>query len=246
MKKTLFVIFILSLFPYFFFADPVYKSFLVNGEKINKWVETDVEEVYEYDERGFLSHVKLSSGEERWYEFNHLGKLTRIISSLGTEEIHEYDEEGNEIHGKFPSGFEFWTEYNKSGNKTYYRDSYGIESTFVYTKNGKKGFIIQEIYSSGDKSVYEYDANGLKTYEKSANGNEYWTTYDKNGNAIYEKASFGYECWSDYDDHGNIIHYITCSDSHLWEEFWFEYDYIYQDKTFEKPLKMIRYKPFID
>ena len=70
-----------------------YRSFTINGESVNRWVEID--NITEYDAKGNEIHYKNSDGYEWWSE---------------------YDAKGNEIHYKNSDGDERWYEYEANGN----------------------------------------------------------------------------------------------------------------------------------
>ena len=90
-------------------ASPIYKSFTVNGETVNRWVIES--SVFEYDEQGNIIHFKAFYDYEAWYEYDAQGKKIHYKTSLGSEYWYEYDANGNMIHYKDSDGDEAWYEY---------------------------------------------------------------------------------------------------------------------------------------
>ena len=69
-------------------ASPVYKSFTVNGETVNRWVNVLITE---YDTKGNKIHYKKSDGYESWDEYDTDGHKIHYKNSDGNEEWYEYE-----------------------------------------------------------------------------------------------------------------------------------------------------------
>ena len=110
--KRFVLISLLFLITPLLFSKPIYKEFLIDGEKIYKWVNKTL--VDEYDSNGKAIH-RISSSFitiESWYEYDSNGNKIHEKSSDGEEYWYEYDSNGNLIHGKRTGVFEYWCEYD--------------------------------------------------------------------------------------------------------------------------------------
>ena len=73
----------------------------------------------ERDEKGRLTHVRLSDGTERWYDYDADGHVTHVRWGGGDERWYDYDADGNIAHTRLSNGTEFW--YDADGNITHER-----------------------------------------------------------------------------------------------------------------------------
>ena len=121
-------------------GEKVYKDVVIDGEKVNKWL--NVEEICLYDAKENIFYAKDYDGTEWWYDYEARGKLTHIKNSDGTEWWLDYDNKGNEIHGKSSDGTEWWFDYDTKGNKIHEKGSTGkniIDYWYYYDwEKGKK------------------------------------------------------------------------------------------------------------
>ena len=241
-------------------GEKVYKEVIVDGQKVNRWIETVC--IAEYDDKGDIIHSKFSSGEEYWYEYDAKGNL--IHEKWPDDEFwYEYDAKGNLIHEKLASGSDIWYEYDAKGNKIRVKDSNGVEIVYKYDVKGN--IIYEKRSEAGDEWWYEYDKYGTIIHEWTSDGYESKTVckYDKNGKLIYSKSNVKPigsperidEWWYEYNADGTIEHGI-CKDiseyyihynkngniiyhkskawyEDVWDELWCEFD-ANGNKVFEK------------
>lgn len=137
---------------------------------------------YSYDEDGgytaFTTYVL--NGEFQMEEYDKFGRKVSSEFTLNGEKsryFHKYKEKRNRLITKVYSSdtkeliFEVEDSYNEQGDivkyvkKNYEGDMFVINYSFTYDDDGK---IIEEIENVGDdyeKTIYEYDNNGLLTSE---------------------------------------------------------------------------------
>ena len=72
----------------------------------------------ERDEKGRITHERLSDGDERWYDYDADGNIVLTRLSNGTE--FRYDAAGNITHERLSDGDERW--YDAAGNITKRKD----------------------------------------------------------------------------------------------------------------------------
>ena len=180
-------------------GEKIYKEVIIDGQKVNKWVE--IGDVIEYDANGNIIYSKCLNSEV-WSEFDDRGNI-----------IYEKFSDGEEIRNEY--------EYDKKGNIIHAKSSRNDGSEHVGSyEYDTKGNIIHEKSSRGSEIWYEYDAKGNIIHEKKSNGYEAWYEYDAKGKKIHYKSS-DLEWWYEYDAKGNIIH----SKSSFGDENWYEYEY---------------------
>lgn len=101
MKKIICLLSVLFL-CFSSFTDTIYKEFIINGNKVGRWVEIyyydffdsngnimlsvwgSYKKVYEYDSNGNLIYTLNSDGEEEWYEYDN-NKIIHEKNSSGKE-----------------------------------------------------------------------------------------------------------------------------------------------------------------
>ena len=98
------LLFLLSISVCSLMASPIYKSFTINGETVNRWVVESY--VFDYDEQGNIIHFKAFYDYEAWYEYDAQGKKIHFKTSLGSEYWNEYDVKGTMIYSKATNGYE--------------------------------------------------------------------------------------------------------------------------------------------
>ena len=81
-----------------------------------------METITERDEKGHLTHERLSDGSERWYDYNADGKLTHVRLSNGSERWYDYDADGKLTHERWGDGTVRWYDYDADGNITKWKD----------------------------------------------------------------------------------------------------------------------------
>ncbi|MBR4789378.1 MAG: hypothetical protein IK024_00625 [Treponema sp.] len=225
----------------------VYKSVLINDEKVYRWVNLDA--ITKYNSNGKITSYK-SKYMEYFNEYDDKGNLIHYKDSNGLEEWMEYDDKGNLIHHKFNSGTEVWTQYNDDGNAIYAIDSEGNEYIWEYDENGqliywKEGKWYEEwILSDSEIRMIHYRQlettdedeeyieeatllqNGNNYHYYYADGTEEVFEYNDRYILIYAKHKDGTEERFDVNDviyelneNKQIIHY---KDSE--QEYWREYD----------------------
>ncbi|WP_296328162.1 hypothetical protein [uncultured Treponema sp.] len=204
------------------FAEKVYKEIVIDGEKVNKWMELD--SIEEYDQQERVMNTKIFLGEkiyETLYEYK--GKTFFMVSkdsdgSVGSTTFIEKDTHDNVIHCKYESidcSYENWTEYN-SKNQPIHRmckgDVFGpLEYWAVCDDNGNR---ISAKDDAGLQYSYKYAREKL-IYEKTPNSVTYYD-YDGNGREIYCKHAYSSlrhdenpyiweETWKWYNDKNDVI-----------------------------------------
>lgn len=143
--KRFVLISLLFLITPLLFSEPIYKEFIIDGEKIYKWVNKTSVLVEEYDSNGNIIHSKESfdygSGFrfsfQYWYEYDANGNMIHEKSFDGKEYRYEYDSNGNMIHEKKSDGDEDWYVYDSNGNMIYRISSDGYCDEYEYYPDKK-------------------------------------------------------------------------------------------------------------
>jgi RHS repeat-associated protein len=91
---------------------------------------------FSYDAFGNLTQFKDNKNNSRYYEYDNLNRLVKIINPFGNYEIYEYD---------------------KIGNRTRYKDALGNEKTFVFDELNRP---IKILYNKKIIKEFSYDAIG--------------------------------------------------------------------------------------
>ena len=74
----------------------------------------------ERDEKGRITHERLSDGDERWYDYDAAGHVTHVRWGAGDERWYDYDADGNIVLTRLSNGTEF--RYDAAGNITKRKD----------------------------------------------------------------------------------------------------------------------------
>ena len=229
------------------FAEKVYKEIVIDGEKVNKWMEVDSITEYDQQEREVHKKEKLCESYTE-YKDNYVYITSKYDFDDG--EIHEnfetreLNKRGDIIYQKSEKlpghkvELEVWNEYNAR--------NLHIHRMFVYyQKNGKKDswetwFKYDEngnVISDSDGNYFQYEKNKL-VHSKAADSCEKWFSYDENGQKKYEK-NYGYtrrgtkygteEYWYEYNNKNDIVHkkYKIDLDGIEISNFYYTYDYEY-------------------
>lgn len=196
-----FILFFISLTA----AKPIYKTFHVQGEEINRWVE--LEYIEDLDDNGKYIHAKGFSGQdsgyESWTKYYKNGEKRSLRTNNGTE--FKFDQRGHIIYvKKFQSkdvpDYESFSEYDKNGNKTLYR-------SYKWDENKNRHFEWEW--------QYKYDSKGRKIFEghKSNHTYSYFWEYDKNGAKIREsKITDGKVLeHAEWNSKGTLTNYFSTS-----------------------------------
>lgn len=189
-------------------AERVYKEIVIDGEKVNRWMEVDT--ITEYDSEGREVRRQLEfNGSITTWERN--GNMT-IEKSVQTSQDYSSKDESyiDENIGRVI----YW-EHEYSG--TY--GSGKTETWYEYDSRGNEIHRIEKNSERGDTETYikiQYDDKGNMIYSKSSNRygeQETWITY-KNGrksifikNAVSDDVPYFSQCpiWIDYDENGRQI-----------------------------------------
>ena len=220
-------------------GERLYKEVVVDGQKVNKWVE--VGSISIYDEKGNKIHEEKSNSDEYWYEYDAKNNLIHEKIFSGHEWFEEnwfeYGAKGSKIHEKrtkkyFPTNEERWYEYDNNGKLLSEKNS--LNTTVKFFENDANGNIVHEYLSSNDYDCwYEYDNNGNlihKKYDGYSMIGEEWYEYDAKGNKIYEKADNNFlgkiETKIEYNTKGELIHLKQTGEKQIFGgELWVEYEY---------------------
>ncbi|PIT90164.1 MAG: hypothetical protein COU22_03725, partial [Candidatus Komeilibacteria bacterium CG10_big_fil_rev_8_21_14_0_10_41_13] len=129
-----------------------------------------------------------------YYDYNLLGKLTKITDALGNERNFEYDDLGRltsqeEMHDPQAQEFGLWTyEYDQASNLISQTDPNG--NTVNYTYDGLNRILTEDFTGEvGTEISYQYDSGtyGLgRLYKAISQGSETRYGYDKWGRVIKE------------------------------------------------------------
>ena len=212
-------------------GDKVYKTVIVNGESISKWLL--FQEVCEYDSNGneiFTENADRGCAVYHEYDKNNL-LIHSKMSTVG-ETWYEYDAGGNRIHSKDSSGYECWYKYDADGNRIYEKNSSGYEAYYEYDNAGNK----IHAKTKDSETWYDYDNHGNCIHSKGTNENEIWNKYDAYGNVVYMKVKdiktgkfYGWNDVWEYDSKGNVIHYSGSA-----RDYWYEYQFSEDGKIVKK------------
>lgn len=237
MKKTIFTIISAILLCSVTFAEKQYRSIIIDGGEISKWMNFVSED--EYDTNGNCTHRKFSSGESfyKYDKSNNLLYAEHIYSEGSYEYLYKYDKNNNRIYEKYQTadGFhECYMEYDSKNR---------IISNLWELSNGKSFTDITTYDTEGNSCTKRDDY--LEIYRKYKNGKEVerrdvvldenrkqvrLTKYNDQGDEIYyyflpfygnEKE---YETSYKYNKEGDKIY-----KKQKGEETFFSYDYEYYD-----------------
>ncbi len=112
----------------------------------------------EGDYNCFVSWLKRTLDETKWWEF---------------------DQNGNKVKEAYPYGDVWKYEYDASGNMTKQVDWKGRPTEYEYDQSGN---MTKKVYFDGRVLEYEYDQNGNQTREVDCFGCVKKFEHDKNGN----------------------------------------------------------------
>src|SRR5574344_2071686 len=83
--------------------------------------------IIDRDEKGHVTHKRLSNGDERWYDA--AGHITHVRFGDGNERW--YDADWNTTHERRSNGDERWYDYDADGNLAQIRRASGRERGYV-------------------------------------------------------------------------------------------------------------------
>lgn len=242
MKRNI-LFFILLLFVTSLSAEPIYKTFLIDGEEISEWV--NLFNCTEYDENNNIKHEENPFGEKSFYYGND-GTLKKThvcfsITNIEIDTVYNYDKSGNQIYSKttvtnpiipVPTVEEKWANYKKNHivfekKATNGYNGYKIDYEFKAEINSNDQYKHKKRTGDGSFEVwFKYDESGNKIYEKQTgdNAHEYQFKYDDEKRLVYAKKILPneYEYWRTYNSEDRIIYekqtgYQAC-------EHYIEYD----------------------
>lgn len=219
------------------FAERIYKSFVINGEIINKWVDSSYE-IYEYDSNDRVVFSEKDGWIKRDYKYDSKGTLIdsdydyqygpdgQLLKKIHKKERNSitYDSFGNEVFIDHPN-YQHTKDYDDKGvlmHEELIMNSNHNRDEERWYDNDQKGHCVHMKNSKGFEEWYTYDSNGNQVHAKDSNGLEIFSTYNKTNKVIYmKKIDEGkvYECWYDYDPNGNLIHSRDSNKSELWTEY---------------------------
>ena len=238
----------------------VYKSVMVNGKQMKKWVEEYA--VFEFDEDGRRTFPWSMDDDYRYEDYTEDGKRKFHLEGRFPEVFPADDAKKNkfvhfsgnkkqlvrEIGGIFDDE---WTWFDKNNTAVEcIIDPVGIE-----LDSNERLVCAYDKYGYG-KTVFEYEGNSdLLIHKITYNSDkdiidETWYEYDS-GIIIHKKCA-GYEILYEYDDENHLIHEKSedkedkdDSGSEYNYERWFEYDetdnLIYEKKEPDMEIRLSEY-----
>lgn len=207
--------------------------YLCVRESISNTDGYKIEYNWEYDEHG--NNISLTQREADWSSNNHQILQTRTIDANGKIIKETWHEDGIGT---------YIIEYNYDSNdqikqtKGYYQESEAKYVTVInYTYDSNGNLITEDNKTTGEKTQYKYDEEGLLvertlTYDNGNKDVNYYT-YDGKGNLItliYKDSggtTFTYKYSYEYDEEGKILiqnEYESINSSKVAEVTKFEYD----------------------
>ena len=175
--------------------DECYYSYQDGKKVYASWNEGTVEEFFDYNTLGLLSHHKKILNhdmnnvyEENWYEYDSAGNVIKEKTyMLGTTWEKSYNTEGDIIYNSH-NGYKYEYQYDEYGRI--------VEKTILYPKGSKR------------EITYHYDnLNNLIAVKEIQNGEifEFNYSYNSHGDMIYVSSSYG-EVWNEleYWENGKI------------------------------------------
>ncbi len=203
----------------FSIAEPIYKTFEVNGKSVNRWVE--LVDIDEWDAYGrFIHTINPSTGHERWKNYNSNGSVYKRTDGY----IEKLDKNDSLLYLKAPR-----IEYrciSEKKNGTYcmdeVSDTIGFDEFFwTYDKWGNKishsWYIIDENSERilKMKTQYQYNSDGDTIYSKF-NDSECWNEFYqkglkksklcKNGDTITLREEYSETGLIQYNQTPNSVH----------------------------------------
>lgn len=173
-------------------------------------------EVRNYDERGFLSYVKVNN-YERWTERNDRNLVVHVKNSKGREVWYRYNDDNQLIFSIDNEGIKERIHHFNGKVCTKFSDKYNAVFEYRYDESDE---LLQEVRKNNKViETYKYDENGNCIY-KSIGGTEYWNEYDERSQVTYSKSSYtkGIRKLYNYD---NLLIYSKREDG---LETWYEYN----------------------
>lgn len=263
MKRNI-LFFILLLFVISLSAEPIYKTFLIDGEEISEWV--NLFNCTEYDENNNIKHEENPFGEKSFYYGND-GTLKKThvcfsITNIEIDTVYNYDKSGNQIYSKttvtnpiipVPTVEEKWANYKKNHivfekKATNGYNGYKIDYEFKAEINSNDQYKHKKRTGDGAFEVwFKYDESGNKIYEKQTGYQacEHYIEYDSQGNIISEKYSGSHntEYFAEFDEFNRLIHSKQTGDDSF--ECWKTWNALgkisYEKRTGSKPYEFKYY-----
>ena len=168
----------------------------------------------EYDESGRLISKKKPGSYLKSWSYDDQDKTVQIITKFpdGDYIMEKYNDAGYLIE-RYNSCSDISETFDgENGSIRYAR--YGSTNTERYYRDGK---LVEERYSDGLVSLFEYDERGNIVYETFKNTSKDWYDYDDDGRLIHSKSiCFGdvKEIWYSYDQFGNVVYEKHETDVH--------------------------------
>ena len=147
-----------------------------------------------------------SAGDSTKFEYDKMGRQTKVIDPLGNESITEYDGEGRVTKSIDPVGRWISYEYDKAGNMISQTDSLGRITTYEYDSRDRQTKIIDAL---GGETKFVYDGADNMTHLINANGDTTSFTYDLLNQKTSETDPLGNSEYFSYNSVGLIDSNIT-------------------------------------
>jgi len=154
----------------------------------------------EYDSRGNVIERDIEHDFSEYYQYNSDNTLERYTDQLGNRTYYYYDNDGNLTSIKDPlNNYSYFT-YDQYGQMTSSKNQENIEFNFTYESDGALEKVTGPV-----NTLIEYRYDGInRLLEKTVNGYSNKYTYDKNDNVVSYTNSMNYVTGYDYDKNDNL------------------------------------------
>ncbi|WP_066494861.1 RHS repeat protein [Abyssisolibacter fermentans] len=173
---------------------------VVDGIRYQSNVEDSKGTSYEYDGLGRVTKVTNPLGDSKAYKYNLLNNIIEETNEKGLVTKFEYDTVGNLTKIEFSDGSKVKYEYDLANRKIEEEDQLANVTSFEYNGFNKKRKDIDPYLNTQE---YKYDLAGNLTVLEDKRGNKTEFKYDEN-NKILEKRQPAYE-----DGSGNIVYILN-------------------------------------
>ncbi|MDR0491454.1 MAG: DUF6531 domain-containing protein, partial [Oscillospiraceae bacterium] len=150
------------------------------------------------------------SGAAFGYEYNILGRLSKIIDPLGVAAIqNEYDTEYRTVKQHFADGGVYSVSYNDDKKTTVVTEQNGNKIKYV---RDEKFRTVRTIYSDSEER-FEYNDSNKRTLHSDRNGNVRRYEYDISGNMVKMTDPLGNTASMEYNAYNKPVKIIAPGNS---------------------------------